>query len=42
MIEGYSHLEIAEMLGISVNTSKTQLHKARLTLQQKVTDFVSA
>lgn len=28
-VEEYSHFEIAEMLGISVNTSKTQLLKAR-------------
>ncbi len=28
-LEGYSHQEIADMLAISPNTSKTQLHKAR-------------
>ncbi len=32
-IEGYQHKEIAKQLGISVNTSKTQLHKAKLKLQ---------
>ncbi len=32
-IEGYQHKEIAERLGVSVNTSKTQLHKAKLKLQ---------
>lgn len=32
-IEGYEHKEIAEMLGVSVNTSKTQLFKARKFLQ---------
>ncbi|WP_435353470.1 RNA polymerase sigma factor [Emticicia sp. SJ17W-69] len=32
-IEGYSHQEIAEKLKISENTSKTQLHKARIILQ---------
>ena len=42
MIEGYSHQEIADTFGISINTSKTQLHKARLVLQQKITDLVSA
>jgi RNA polymerase sigma factor (sigma-70 family) len=42
MVEGYSHQEIADTFGISVNTSKTQLHKARLALQQKVTDLISA
>ncbi len=28
-MEGFSHQEIADMLGVSVNTSKTQLFKAR-------------
>lgn len=35
-VEGYSHKEIAEMLGISVNTSKSQLSKARKMLQRKL------
>ena len=34
IIEGYSHKEIAELLGISENTSKTQLHKGRHMLQK--------
>ncbi len=33
-VEGYKHPEIAELLGISENTSKTQLHKARKALQE--------
>lgn len=33
-IEGYSHKEIAEELGISVGTSKSQLHKARKAIQE--------
>ncbi|MCD4664913.1 MAG: RNA polymerase sigma factor [Bacteroidales bacterium] len=33
-IEGYSHQEIATMLGVTVNTSKTQLFKARKQLQK--------
>lgn len=33
-IEGYPHKEIAEKLNISVNTSKTQLLKARKYLQK--------
>jgi RNA polymerase sigma-70 factor (ECF subfamily) len=33
-IEGYEHEEIARMLGISVGTTKSQLHKARLRLRQ--------
>jgi RNA polymerase sigma factor (sigma-70 family) len=34
VIEGFTHAEIADMLGISPNTSKTQLHKAKLSLQK--------
>ncbi len=32
-IEGYEHEEVARMMGISVGTSKSQLHKARLKLR---------
>ncbi|MVM40144.1 sigma-70 family RNA polymerase sigma factor [Spirosoma sp. HMF3257] len=32
-IEGYSHAEIADMLGISEGTSKSQLSRARMLLQ---------
>lgn len=32
-IEGYEHEEVAKILGISVGTSKSQLHKARLKLR---------
>jgi len=32
-VEGHEHNEIAEMLGISEGTSKSQLHKARLKLR---------
>ena len=35
-IEGYSHKEIGEMLGISEGTSKSNLARARYTLQKKV------
>lgn len=35
VIEGYKHNEIAELLKISENTSKSQLHKARKLLQTK-------
>lgn len=35
-IEGYSHKEIAEMLGISEITSRTQFIRARNTLQKSV------
>jgi RNA polymerase sigma-70 factor (ECF subfamily) len=36
VFEEMSHKEIASQLGISENTSKSQLHKARLLLQQKI------
>ena len=32
-VEGFEHEEVARMLGISVGTSKSQLHKARLKLR---------
>lgn len=35
-IEGYNHQEIADMLGISVGTSKSQLARARYILQKMV------
>lgn len=35
-IEGFAHNEIAEMLGISEGTSKSQLSRARVLLQQMV------
>jgi RNA polymerase sigma factor (sigma-70 family) len=37
-IDGYSHKEIAEHLGISENTSKSQLSRARTYLQKLLTD----
>jgi RNA polymerase sigma-70 factor (ECF subfamily) len=42
-IDGYSHKEIAGQLGISENTSKSQLSRARVYLQKKLaeTDWVS-
>lgn len=38
-IEGFKHKEIAEMMNISINTSKTQLHKAKKMLQEKLKAF---
>lgn len=32
-IEGYAHVEISELMGCSVGTSKSQLHKARLKMR---------
>lgn len=39
VIEGMKHHEIATLLGISENTSKSQLMKARLALQKKLEDI---
>jgi RNA polymerase sigma-70 factor (ECF subfamily) len=36
IIEGYTHKEIGEMLDISENTSKSQLSRARASLQKKL------
>lgn len=33
-IEGYPHREVADLLGISPGTSKSQLHRARLILRE--------
>jgi RNA polymerase sigma-70 factor (ECF subfamily) len=38
-IEGYSHHEIAETLGIEESTSRSQLLKARRLLQQRIIDL---
>ena len=35
-IEGYSHKEIAEMLGIKEATSRSQLNKSRQILQERI------
>jgi RNA polymerase sigma-70 factor (ECF subfamily) len=35
-IEGYSHQEIADLLGITESTSKSQLNRARNTLKEKI------
>jgi RNA polymerase sigma-70 factor (ECF subfamily) len=33
-VEGYPHAEIAEMMGISKGTSKSQLHRARMMMRE--------
>jgi RNA polymerase sigma-70 factor (ECF subfamily) len=38
-IEGFSHKEIAKMLGVEESTSRSQLVKARKMLQSKVNEF---
>jgi RNA polymerase sigma-70 factor (ECF subfamily) len=39
-IEGYEHAEVADLLGCSVGTSKSQLHKARMKLRDLLTKKV--
>ena len=39
VIEGYTHREIGELLDISENTSKSQLSRARSTLQRKIAEL---
>lgn len=36
-VEGYRHDEIAEMLGVTTGTSKSQLHRARMLLRARLT-----
>jgi len=36
VVEGYTHKEIGDMLGISEGTSKSQLSRAKVILQEKV------
>ena len=38
-LEGFSHKEIGEMLGISETTSRTQLSRARTWLQNKIKEI---
>jgi RNA polymerase sigma-70 factor (ECF subfamily) len=38
-IDGYQHREIAKMLGCSVGTSKSQLHKAKLRIRDILTQI---
>jgi RNA polymerase sigma-70 factor (ECF subfamily) len=40
-IEGYNHKEIGELLGISEGTSKSNLSRARVILQEKVKELYS-
>ncbi len=39
-VEGYQHREIAKLLGCSVGTSKSQLHKAKLRIREILTQTV--
>ncbi len=38
-VEGFKHKEVAEMLNISVGTSKSQLSKAKVILKQKLEEL---
>ena len=38
-LEGYDHQEIADILGVSVSTSKSQFHRAKKLLQEKLADY---
>ena len=38
-IEGYTHQEIGELLGITESTSKSQLNRARSVLKEKITSL---
>jgi RNA polymerase sigma-70 factor (ECF subfamily) len=40
-VEGYEHVEISDMLNVSVGTSKSQLHKARMRLRELLARTIS-
>ena len=40
VVEGYTHKEISDMLGISEGTSKSQLSRAKVILQDMVRTFI--
>lgn len=39
IIDGYSHMEIAEMLKINIGTSKSNLARARIILKEKIKQY---
>lgn len=41
VLDGYSHLDIADMLDISVGTSKSNLSRAKQLLKEKIEDYKS-
>ena len=41
VVEGYSHKEIGDLLGISEGTSKSQLARAKSILQKKIAQYLS-
>jgi len=36
-LDNHTHIEISEILGISVGTSKSNLHRAKIILKEKIT-----
>jgi RNA polymerase sigma factor (sigma-70 family) len=42
VVEGYTHKEIGDLLGISEGTSKSQLSRAKVILQNMVTKYLEA
>jgi RNA polymerase sigma-70 factor (ECF subfamily) len=38
-VEGYSHAEIAEILGVPVGTVRSDVHHARRRLRQSLADW---
>ena len=40
VVEGYTHKEIGDILGISEGTSKSQLSRAKVILQDMVRNFI--
>jgi RNA polymerase sigma-70 factor (ECF subfamily) len=40
VVEGYSHKEIGDILGISEGTSKSQLSRAKVILQDMVKKYI--
>lgn len=36
-VQGFKHEEIADMLGVTVGTSKSQLHRARMLMRERLT-----
>ena len=39
VLDGYSHKEVADMLGITTGTSKSNLARARLILKEKIENY---
>lgn len=41
VMDGYSHKDIAEMLGISIGTSKSNLSRGRMILKEKIEHYTA-